>query len=64
MENRATISKGGPMFRLLACVVPVVLQFAFFTTIVSAQTEGGSQLQRRQLPTNRQRPNHLTLTQP
>ena len=30
MEKRATISKGGLMVRLLACVVPVVLLFAFF----------------------------------
>jgi hypothetical protein len=42
VEKRATISKGGLMVRLLACVVPVVLLFAFFTTIAPAQTAGGN----------------------
>jgi STE24 endopeptidase len=36
VEKRATISKGGLMVRLLACVVPAVLLFAFFTTIAPA----------------------------
>jgi len=42
VEKRATISQGGLMVRLLACVVPLVLLFAFFTTIVPAQTAGGN----------------------
>ena len=42
MEKRATISQGGLMVRLLACVVPVVLLFASFTTIAPAQTAGGN----------------------
>jgi hypothetical protein len=42
VEKRATISKGGLMVRLLACVVEAVLLLAFFTTIAPAQTAGPS----------------------
>jgi STE24 endopeptidase len=42
VEKRATISQGGLMVRLWACVVPIVLLFAFFTTIAPAQTAGGN----------------------
>jgi hypothetical protein len=44
VEKGATISKGGLMVRLLACVVPVVLLFAFFTNIAPAQTADGNRV--------------------
>jgi STE24 endopeptidase len=41
-EKRTTIFQGGLMVRLMRCVVPFVLLFAFFTTIAPAQTPGGN----------------------